>query len=110
MVSVGVLVGPMVGQGSLLLMTRPQVLMVPESCAARSLTRSSQVPLPFCPLSADSGLLGWNLPFAVGGQLEPMAADALSSRVRLLKFWKRALLHTLLMSVTEVPPGETNST
>src|SRR5262245_37049170 len=63
-----------------------------------------QVPAGFCPSKADRGLAGRKEPLVVGGQTEPIAVAASSSRVMLLKLsWK---LHTGSMSTTVVPAGD----
>src|SRR5206468_753728 len=81
-VRVGMLVGVATTQGDRLVTRRPQALRLPVSRAARSLIVSVQVPLPFCPVKADSGLVGLNAALGAGGHVAPMICPAPSSRVR----------------------------
>src|SRR3954451_24619577 len=75
---VGVTVGVFVGHGAPLRMCRPHPLRVPVSMAALSLTTNCQVPLPFSPTNADSGLVGRTGPTYGSAQFEPTGLAALS--------------------------------
>ena len=109
-VMVGVTVEVGGRQGVRLLMRTPQLLRVPVSRAARSLTVSVQVPLPLSPAKADSGFAGLKDELAVGGQTAPIDWAAASSRVILLKLALAAALQVRSISTTVVPPGEVRLT
>jgi hypothetical protein len=91
-----------------MVMRRVQAFREPTSAPALSLIVRVQVPFALCPLKPFNGLLGVYDAPEVGGQTEPIAAAAASSRVILLMLsW---LPHMRFISTTVVLAGEVNCT